>query len=124
MELILGGAYQGKAEYAREKLGAGEIYACTEDTLIPDFSSGCASHLEMFALNCVRRGVSPRDELAAREEEWRDAILIADDISQGIVPLGAEMRLWREETGRMLAYLAGSALHVHRVFLGIGQVIK
>ena len=124
MELIIGGAYQGKTEYASERLGAGEAFVCTENTDIPDFSSGCVCHMELYALNCVRRGVSPREELASIEEKWQDAVLIADDISQGIVPMGADMRLWREETGRMLAYLAGKARHVHRVFLGIGQVIK
>jgi len=51
-------------------------------------------------------------------------VLIANDISMGVVPMEADIRAWREESGRMLNYLAGKAGHVHRVFLGIGQVIK
>lgn len=124
MELIIGGAYQGKTDYARENLGAGEAFVCAEKSSDIDFSSGCVSHLELFALGCVRRGGSPRDEIAAMEDKWRDCILICDDISQGIVPIDADMRLWREETGRMLAYLSEKARHVHRVFLGIGSVIR
>ena len=124
MELIIGGAYQGKTDYARENLGISDVFECAEDTLCPDFSSGCVTHLEKFALGCVRRGVSPREEIAAMEEKWQTCVLVCDDISQGIVPMGADMRLWREETGRMLAYLSGRATHVHRVFLGFGQVIK
>ena len=124
MELIIGGAYQGKLEYAMETLGVTAHYECTLDSRSVDFTIGCITHLERYALNCLRAGKSPVEELKACENEWQNCILIADDISQGVVPIDAEMRAWREETGRMLNYLSGRAVHVHRVFLGLGQVIK
>lgn len=124
MELIIGGAYQGKLDYAKENLNVTSHFTCAPDTENIDFSVGCVVHLERFALSCLRRGLSPAEQLKTLEAEWADCILIADDISQGVVPVDAEMRAWREETGRMLNYLAGKASHVHRVFLGIGLVIK
>ena len=124
MELIIGGAYQGKLDYAKEKLNVTAWSECSIDSAEVDFSGGCVIHLERFALACVRTGISPLEQIKAREAEWRDCVLIANDISMGVVPMEADIRAWREESGRMLNYLAGKAAHVHRVFLGIGQVIK
>lgn len=124
MELVIGGAYQGKLDYAKEKLNVNTYFECTADDGAIDFSRGCVIHLERFALFCVRGGRSPADEMKAMRDKWADCVLIADDISMGVVPMEAEMRAWREETGRMLNYLSGEAAHVHRLFLGIGQVIK
>lgn len=124
MELIIGGAYQGKLEYAQEKLGAGAHYECDIEKTDIDFSSGCVTHLERFVLACLRAGISPAEYMERAACKWESCILIADDISQGVVPMSAEMRAWREETGRLLNTLSRKAAHVHRVFLGIGQVIK
>ena len=124
MELIIGGAYQGKLEYARETLNVTEHFECTIESAEIDFSCGCVCSLEKFALACLRAGKSPLESIKAYADMWKDCVLISNDISQGVVPIDAEMRAWREETGRMLNYLAGKAEHVHRVFLGIGQVIK
>ena len=124
MELIIGGAYQGKLEYAQEKLHIDSHFECTLETGDIDFTCGCVTHLERYALSCLRSGKSPVEQLKECENAWQGCVLISDDISQGVVPIDAEMRAWREETGRMLNYLSGKAEHVHRVFLGIGQVIK
>ena len=124
MELIIGGAYQGKLDYAKEKLNVTGHYECTIESGNIDFSCGCVCGLEKFALACLRAGKSPVESMKACEDMWKNCVLISNDISQGVVPIDAEMRAWREETGRMLNYLAGKADHVHRVFLGIGQVIK
>lgn len=124
MELIIGGAYQGKLDYAKEALNIKAHFECSVDSADIDFSVGCVCGLERFALACLRAGLSPVERMKELEAGWSDCVLIANDISQGVVPIDAEMRAWREETGRMLNYLAAKAAHVHRVFLGIGQVIK
>ena len=124
MELVIGGAYQGKLEYAKENLGVVTNFECNEDNATIDFSSGCVSKLELYVLACLRAGKEPWDAFEANPESWQNCILIANDISQGVVPISAEMRAWREATGRLLNKLSGRAAHVHRVFLGIGQVIK
>ena len=51
-------------------------------------------------------------------------MLIGQDFSCGLVPMDAQLRLWREENGRMNNLLAGRAERVVRMFCGIAQVLK
>ena len=119
MDLIIGGAYQGKLDYARSNfaLEEGDIFLCTPET-VPDMACRCWVHYEQYVLGCVRRGESPR--LPERE----DAIVIADDIFCGVVPLEAESRLWREETGRALHAVSRRAATVTRIFCGLPLKLK
>lgn len=125
MNLIIGGAFQGKTDFARARfsLKNEDIFVCTAEN-VPDFSKKCVKHLEEFALFSLRRGEEPRAALEACREAWTDRILIINDISCGVVPMDAETRAWREACGRMAAYLAGEADTVTRLFCGIPQVLK
>jgi len=67
MELIIGGAYQGKLDYAKEKLNVTAHYDCSIESTDIDFACGCVAHLERFALACVRAGISPLEVMKARE---------------------------------------------------------
>lgn len=122
MDLIIGGAYQGKTDYAKEKfaLTDGEIAVCGTQT--PDMAARCLCHLERFALACVKAGKEPAQVL--KNYDLRDKILICDDISCGVVPIDPEMREWREAVGRMTAALAAKAGTVTRVFCGLPLVLK
>lgn len=119
MDLVIGGAYQGKLAYARETFGLAEedIFVCTAEAE-PDWSKRCLTRLEEYVLYCVRRGVP-------REEKYRaDAVLIGRDIFCGVVPMDPEERLWREETGRFYARLTARAESVTRLFCGLPQKLK
>ena len=126
MVYIIGGSYQGKREYAMERfaLTDADIFVCTEDTVEIDFSKRIIANIERFALGCVKRNEEPRDYWEAHMDMLEDTILIADDISCGVVPIDATIRAWREAAGRANNYLAREAEQVIRVFCGIGQVIK
>ena len=89
-----------------------------------DLSGRAIDHLEQFILSCVRAGVSASAYLKAHEKELSGQILIAADITQGIVPMDPVERAWREETGRCLVWLAQQADQVIRVFCGIPQRVK
>ena len=119
MHLVIGGAYQGKLEYARKTYGLqeGEICFCTEERP-PDSEARCLVHLERFVRFCVRQGLPC--ELRYRD----DAVLLCDDIFCGIVPLSAEERLWREETGRLLGRLARESEDVTRIFCALPLKLK
>ena len=121
MILIIGGAYQGKSEYAKEKYG-GSICSCTDSRI--DTSFDIIEHLEIFSLSCVKMSLNPRDEIKKYADELKDKILICDDISQGVVPMDKTLRVWREENGRMLSDLSKRADKVIRIFCGLPQVIK
>lgn len=124
MTFIFGGAHQGMEEYACTALGAQEIHTLTGNDACIDFSSPVIGSLERFVLGCVQRGESAVDYFRAHEAEWQNAVLIGMDFSCGVVPMDAQMRLWRDENGRLNNYLAGKAERVVRMFCGIAQVIK
>ena len=113
MILIIGGAYQGKEEFARAQFG--------EDAEI-------ITGLERFAWECCTEDPETRreaaDEMRRTKSEWQDKILIIRDVSQGIVPMDARTRAYREMNGRLMLYLASEADQVWRVFCGIGKRIK
>ena len=118
MELIIGGACQGKKEYAISHFGLkdSEIFTCTEDGE-PDLTVRCIDHLERYLRRCAAEDREP----AAPDAFRKDAILICEDITCGIVPINALNRKWRELTGRYLQRLAGAGADVTRVFCGFVQ---
>ena len=124
MVLIIGGAYQGKREWARIEYGLtdGEIFTFQAAEI--DFSRRCIDRLEEFTLTCVRGGLDPVAYFEERAGEWQDSVLICQDISCGVVPMSAELRLWRNETGRLCQYLARRAERVSRIFCGLEQRLK
>ena len=122
MTLIFGGAYMGKREYAREHCNITQVEECTG--AMPAFSTGCVAGLEQFSLACAQSGQDAAALLEARQAEWQDAVLIARDISCGVVPLDATERAWREENGRLLRMLTQHADRVVRIWYGLPQVLK
>jgi adenosyl cobinamide kinase/adenosyl cobinamide phosphate guanylyltransferase len=124
MVLIIGGAYQGKLDWAKTAydLADEEIFTC-EGTEI-DFSCRCINHLEEFALACANAQMDPVAYFEKSANQWRNSVLICDDISCGVVPMSAQHRLWRNETGRLCQYLAAHADRVSRIFCGLEQRLK
>lgn len=122
MELMIGGAYQGKRAYAKETFGLsdGDIFTCGGASL--DTDCRCIEHLERYTLACVRAGIDPC--AATDMDALEDKILLCDDISCGVVPIDPAQRAWREQTGRLLTRLSGRAVRVTRVFCGLPLTIK
>ena len=125
MKLIIGGAYQGKREYAVREYGIKEenIVTCSPDAM-PDFSAPCLDRFEEFIFWCVANGLSAREILEREREKWKDSVIICREIFSGVVPVDDTVRAWREETGRVMTALAAEAEHVTRLFCGIPQVLK
>ena len=124
MHLIIGGAYAGKLDVAREHydLTPEEIFDCREGS--PDFSRRCIRHLEDFTIACVRRDEDPVAYFQGHRDQWQDSVLICRDISGGVVPMSREDRRWREATGHLCQYLSKEADRVSRVFCGLEQRLK
>ena len=120
MVLIIGGAYQGKLDYARAafRLCDEDIFTCTGGEI--DFSRRCIHRIEEFVFSCP----DALGYFKAHREEWEDSILICRDIFCGVVPMGEENRAWRRDTGRLCQYLAGEAAQVSRIFCGLEQRSK
>ena len=119
MELIIGGAYQGKLRYAMDVLGVdeNEVYRCGDKPEL-DKTKRCIYGFEKYLRACLRAGSEPETQL--RE----DAVVICQDISCGIVPIDAEERQWRELCGRTLTAMAARSDSVTRIFCGLPQKMK
>lgn len=108
MKLIIGGAYQGKRQYALEH------YA--DKSIIPEF--------HLIVLELLKEDIDPVAYLKEHILEYVDKVIICDDISCGVVPIDPLMRKWREAVGHVLAILAKESNEVVRVFCGIGTRLK
>ena len=120
MILIIGGAYQGKLDFAKEAFGVtdADVYSCCAEEI--DFSKHCIYKIEEF----TARHADPIGYFEAHREEWKNSILIVQDIFCGVVPVGAENRAWRQRTGRLAQYLCKEANGVSRIFCGLEQRLK
>ncbi|MDE5864062.1 MAG: bifunctional adenosylcobinamide kinase/adenosylcobinamide-phosphate guanylyltransferase [Lachnospiraceae bacterium] len=108
MILIIGGAYQGKAEYASSHFA-------------PQYKIIDKYHLTVRKqMEC---GQDPFVEAKKLLEE-DNLVIISDEIGCGLVPVEASLREYREIAGRINCYLASEAEQVIRVICGIGQRIK
>ena len=120
MIFIIGGAYQGKLEYAMTSfnLTFEDVFTCTDHQI--DFSKSCIYKLEVFA----KQHSDPLFYFQERRSQWQDSVLILEDIFCGIVPMGAELRQWRQKTGRLAQYLSKEANQVSRIFCGLEHRLK
>ena len=120
MILIIGGAYQGKLDFAETQFGIAEadIHICGTGEI--DFSKRCIYKIEAFACHHP----DPVGYFKANREHWENSILICEDIFCGVVPMERENRAWRQRTGRLCQYLAAEATGVSRIFCGLEQRLK
>ena len=88
------------------------------------FSKPILYGLEHFVFGCAKSGMEAKDILIDNRQKLSDRIIIASDVSQGIVPMDPTERAFREMMGRTMLYLAAEADQVYRVFCGLGQQIK
>ena len=118
MELIIGGAYQGKLHYAMTELGVADADICDCSREDADFGKRCLYHYEQYLYKCAERGETP--VLPKRA----DAVVIADDVSCGVVPMDPTVRAWRELCGRTLTAVAAQSDTVTRLYCGIARRLK
>lgn len=120
MILIIGGAYQGKLDFVKDAFGITDenVFACGAGEI--DFSKRCIYKIEEFTYGYP----DPVGYFKAHREQWKDSILILQDVFCGVVPLGAENRTWRQNTGRLAQYLSKEAAQVSRIFCGLEQRLK
>lgn len=127
MKLVTGGHAQGKLQYVLRKYQLPED--AVWDGVLPDEKEKQAGivvidHFHRWVRNRLLDGGQPEEEVQSFVERCTDCIIISDEIGNGIVPVEAFERQYRERTGRILIQLAQKAEEVERVICGIGQKIK
>ena len=126
MNLVIGGAFQGKRAYTFRTF-------CLEQ---PEWTDGKNCELEeLFTCRAIydfheylRRGLEAEwltdDFVEQLIQKNPDILIVSNEIGYGIVPVTAVEREYREMVGRICTALAVKAQEVHRVTCGIGMVIK
>ena len=120
--LIVGGACQGKREYAKNAfdLNEREILPWNEERE----GASCIADLHLRVRACLEKGLTQQEVLEKLLPFCQGKIVLCDDIFCGVVPLDALERQWREVTGRLLCRLAQEADSVIRMQCGLPQAIK
>lgn len=120
--LIVGGACQGKREYAQKAFGLNEreILPWNEERE----ETSCIADLHLRVRACLEKGLTQQEVLEKLLPFCQGKIVLCDDIFCGVVPLDALDRQWREVTGRLLCRLAQEADSVIRMQCGLPQAIK
>ena len=110
MELYIGGMDQGKKAYVLQERGI------AKEEIWDDFEVWVREELQ---------GKKPAEEDAQAILAGRPEIaIICDEVGNGIVPMDAFEREYRERLGRFLIEVAKRADRVERIMCGIGQRIK
>lgn len=132
MKLVIGGRAQGKLNYVLQHM-TDENYQIY-DGVFPDegelFNLNkknewlIVNHFHNWVNKELKENRNPEEELEAFLKKGVRFVIISDEIGNGIVPVDAFERDYRDRTGRMLITLASQADEVVRVLCGIGQKIK
>lgn len=108
MKLYIGGAWQGQLELAKKDNPKAEILDQFHEQirLISD------------------RGEDPREFAWKICQTHPHAVIVADEVGAGVVPMNASDRAFREAVGRALCVIAQNSETVVRATCGIGVRIK
>lgn len=133
MQIIIGGAYNGKRKYVAEKLKNEEIVWCSDLTVcnIQEKSTS------ILAITEIEKQIQPylmmdeKDaadkffaELLKNSVKFKEIYVIIEDIGRGIVPELAEKRKMRDVLGRLYQHLFAESQSVTRIWYGLPQKIK
>ena len=100
MELVIGGAFQGKLTWALRHYGLTMADVCDLEAL------------------------SRREDVTPYLPLFRDAVVITREVGGGIVPMDGAERTWREVHGTLVQRLAREAAHVTRILCGLTEELK
>lgn len=125
MRLVIGGYAQGKLDYVLGKYGL-EMKQVWDGELPEESTNETVVfyHFHEWMKKEILKKKNPEETILNLLKRYTDIIFVCDEIGNGIVPIDAFEREYRERTGRILIELAKQAESVERVICGIGQKIK
>lgn len=126
MELVIGGAYQGKQDVTVRifELNPSEILNGANCSLQEALQARAIRNFHLLIRSMMEKKQSPEEFFEQLKDQNPDVILISNEVGYGIVPLERFEREWRETTGRICCMAAQEAIHVIRVVAGNAVYIK
>ena len=124
MEMIIGGAYQGKTAYARQRYPELEW---VDGASVSETELMSAQGVLNFQ-DYIRRELKEDREVSNLAERLINGnpglVIVSQEVGYGVVPVDAFDRKYREAVGRVCTKLAAYSHKVTRVICGIGTVIN
>lgn len=111
MELIVGGSFQGKSNYAEKNYEEKNLW----------------KNFHLYVKEQLSKGKSAEEignEIQKRISDNPDLVIISNELGCGVIPLEKSDRDYREITGRLLCEIADKAEKVFRITCGIPVRIK
>lgn len=125
MELYIGGFAQGKLEYVKRRYNENQkteklfvkVIDCADShykkmLLETECDVLILNHLHLWVRDLLDEGME-EEKIQTTILSWiksnPDAIVICDELGNGIVPIKKQERIWREQTGRLMIELAKQA---------------
>ena len=124
IQLILGGGFQGKLEFALNLTGCSQKDVA--DETLPQLwrQKPILNHLHRLVYQILQQGGNPQAVLEDILCQNPHAVILCNEIGCGIVPMNAFERKYREAVGRLCCELAHRAGRVIRVQCGLPMVLK
>lgn len=132
MKLIIGGAFQGKRDFAfhlvekepgRALLADGETDSL-DQALCCDILCGFQEYVRRFFIEEADGDRKLREFIDCLIKENPGVIVTANELGCGIVPIEKNDRILRERSGDACQFLAGFSDEVYRVVCGLPVLIK
>lgn len=126
MQLVTGGAYQGKLDFARTLAGkSSPVIWEGENGAAEDWRQvDILSHFPAMIRRLLVEGADAEAAVERMIKENQELVVVTEEIGCGLVPMDAFDRKFRETAGRLSCRLAGQAKDVYRVACGLAQKIK
>lgn len=126
MNLIIGGAYQGKKQFTSEMYGL-SLSEFVDGRVCPFGSlknAKAVHHFQDYVKRMLLDGIDAQEEILKEIDENSQLIIICNELGCGLVPMEAFDRRYRETVGRLQCEIAKKANEVYRVYCGIGEKLK
>ena len=130
MKLIIGGAFQGKRAFVKNRYGISDSEILDGGSALVESLPSIGSefkaidHYHLLVRNELHSGLDPVECFDKIVSDRPDLVLISDEVGNVVVPIEREERDFREALGRVLSIAARKSDEVYRIFCGLGQRMK
>ncbi|MDD6661777.1 MAG: bifunctional adenosylcobinamide kinase/adenosylcobinamide-phosphate guanylyltransferase [Lachnospiraceae bacterium] len=136
MKMVIGGTFQGKLAYAKERyqITDGWVDGAQCEVAALETCKG-VYHFHELIRNMIQNSEKEQSWITGAEDQaeafaaWLyeknpEIVIVTNELGYGIVPMDRFDREYREMTGRICTALAKRSEEVVRVACGLGLVIK
>ena len=123
MILVVGGAYQGKKQFACENFGlAMEEFVDGRECAFGALNEARAMHhLQDYIRRMLLEGLDAKQIIRQEVQNNPSVVILCNELGCGLVPIERFDREYRESVGRIQCELAKQAEGVYRIYCGIGE---